>query len=248
MFNFFIDNGAETDGVFIISGADYNHIKNVLRMRVGDSLLVSCDGASHLCAIERFEADAVAVKIIEKNFQNTSLPISVTLFQGLPKGDKLELIIQKAVELGADRIVPVEMSRSVVKIEPKKREAKRARWQAVAESASKQSKRVNVPEVLAPIPFKLALEMAKELDLMLVPYESKEGMQATANALAEITAGMKVGVFIGPEGGFDDGEIALAENAGGKTVSLGKRILRTETAAITALSMLMLYAEIKLYK
>ncbi len=246
MFNFFVDKNAKTEGGFIISGNDFNHVKNVLRMHVGDNLLVSCDGASHLCVIERFNADSVVVKVTKESYQNTALPISITLFQGLPKGDKLELIIQKAVELGAERIVPVEMVRSVVKIEPKKKEAKRARWQAIAESASKQSKRTSVPEVLSPITFKQAVELAKELDATLVPYECKEGMQATKDALAEIKSGGRVGVFIGPEGGFDDGEIALVESIGGKTISLGKRILRAETAAITALSMLMLYAEIEL--
>ena len=130
--------------------------------------------------------------------------------------------------------------------EEKKKKNKVSRWQAIAESAAKQSKRSIVPEIQDIISYKNALKMAEELDVILVPYENKDGMKATKEALSGIKSGMSVGIFIGPEGGFDEKEIETAVGMGGKTISLGKRILRTETAAITAVSMCMLYAEMEL--
>ena len=245
MYNFFTEN-QKFNGKFNITGGDYNHIKNVLRMKIGEQFLVSQGGTSHLCELERFESDSVVAKILEENYQDTSLPIEIHLFQGLPKADKLELIIQKTVELGVNKIIPVEMKRSIVKLDDKKKDGKTARWQAIAESASKQSKRTSIPTVETAITYSKALELAKDLDILIVPYESKNGMQDTTSALKEIQAGMKIGVLIGPEGGFDDKEIEKAKELGAKIISLGKRILRTETASITAVAMLMLYAETSL--
>lgn len=242
MYNFFTSN-AKTGGKFFISGADFNHIKNVLRMKIGERFLVSYDGASHLCELEAFENESVVAKVIEENYQDTSLPIEIYLFQGLPKADKLELIIQKTVELGVHSIIPVEMKRSIVKLDEKKKDGKTARWQAIAESAAKQSKRTAIPTVQSAISYTKALEMSKGLDVLLIPYESKNGMTDTVNALKQIKAGMKIGIIIGPEGGFDESEIQKAEEFSGKVISLGKRILRTETAAIATVTMLMLYAE-----
>ena len=246
MFNFFAEENSKHGDNYLICGTDYNHIKNVLRMNIGEQLLVSENGKSNLCEIESFEADSAVVRIIEENFNDTNLPVKIYLFQGLPKSDKMELIIQKAVELGAEGIIPVEMNRCVVKLDDKKKKSKTSRWQAIAESAAKQSKRTIIPEVSDVISFKQALEKAKELDLFLVPYENKDGMKATENALFQIKAGSTVGILIGPEGGFEEYEIEAAETVGGKTVSLGKRILRTETAAITSVAMCMLYAEMNL--
>jgi 16S rRNA (uracil1498-N3)-methyltransferase len=213
-------------------------------MKIGDEFLVSCGGQSDLCVIESTENEIVTAVITEENFKDTSLPIEIYLFQGLPKSDKLELIIQKTVELGVSGIIPVEMSRCIVKLDGKKKDSKVSRWQSISESAAKQSKRNVIPEIFGVMSYKEALKMAAELDLMLVPYESKNGMADTAEALSMIKSGMKIGIFIGPEGGFDEKEIALAEEMGGKIISLGKRILRTETAAITATAMLMLHAEL----
>ncbi len=246
MFNFFVDKEKRVGDCYYITDGDYNHITNVLRMQKGDSFLVSEDGISNLCFIEAINSDSVVAKIIKENYQDTNLPIKIVLFQGLPKSDKMELIIQKCVELGADSIVPVEMSRCVVKIEEKKKKNKVSRWQAIAESAAKQSKRSIIPEIQDVVSYKNALKMAEELDVVLVPYENKDGMKATKEALSGIKSGMSVGIFIGPEGGFDEKEIEAAVEKGGKTISLGKRILRTETAAITAVSMCMLYAETEL--
>lgn len=248
MHNFFVNENQKQNNRFFINGTDFNHIKNVLRMSVGDTFLVSENGVSNLCEIESFESDTVIVKILQENYNDTSLPIEIYLFQGLPKGDKMELIIQKCVELGVYEIVPVEMSRSVVKIEEKKKKNKQARWQAISESAAKQSKCNKIPEVSEIITYKQALEKAKNLDLLLVPYESKNGMEDTKSALDEIKSGMSVGILIGPEGGFDEKEIQEALEMDGKVISLGKRTLRTETAAITSVSMCMLHAEMNLRK
>lgn len=246
MFNFFIEEGNRRNNRYMISGADYNHIKNVLRMKVGDEFLVSENNVSNLCRIESFEGECVIAEIIEERFQDTSLPIKIYLFQGLPKSDKMELIIQKAVELGVEGIIPVEMNRCVVKLDDKKKKNKTDRWQAIAESAAKQSKRTSIPEVFNVMSYKQALAKASELDVFMVPYECKDGMESTKNVLSKIKNGMSVGILIGPEGGFELNEIDAATEAGGITVSLGKRILRTETAAITAVGMCMLYTEMKI--
>lgn len=246
MYNFFVDENQKNGDCYFISGTDFNHIKNVLRMNVGDTFLVSESGISNLCEIDSFENDVVIVKILEENYNDTNLPIKIYLFQGLPKGDKMELIIQKTVELGVEKIIPVEMNRCVVKLDDKKKKSKQARWQGISESAAKQSKRNSIPEVSAVLTYKQALEMAKELDLLLVPYESKNGMADTKSALSEIKSGMSVGILIGSEGGFEESEVEQAFEMGGKVISLGKRILRTETAAITSVGMCMLHAEMNL--
>lgn len=246
MYNFFVTIDDKKDNRYFITGDDYNHIKNVLRMNVGEQFLVSCDGASDLCELENIQSDTVVAKIINENYQNTNLPINIHLFQGLPKSDKLELIIQKAVELGVATVTPVSMKRSIVKIDDKKKKSKRERWQAIAEAAAKQSKRTAVPQVCDILSYKEFIDRAKELDLLLVPYECAEGMAATKAALSQIKSGMNIGIIIGPEGGFEQKEIDMACESGGKIISLGSRILRTETAAITTVAMCMLYSEMEL--
>lgn len=246
MHNFFVNENQRFDDKYIINDKDYNHIKNVLRMNIGDNFLVSDNGASHLCEIEGFEGETVIAQIIEENYNDTTLSIKIYLFQGLPKGDKMEMIIQKTVELGVEGIFPVEMTNCVVKLDEKKKKSKVSRWQSISESAAKQSKCNKIPEIFDVLTYKQALAKAKELDLLLVPYESKNGMEDTKDALSQIKAGMSVGILIGPEGGFDEKEVEQAFDMGGKVISLGKRILRTETAAITSVSMCMLYAEMEL--
>ena len=246
MFNFFVEQSARQGDQFLISGQDYNHIRNVLRMQPGDTFLVSCDGASCLCRLEQLNDDAVVAQILEEDYQNTELPVYFYLFQGLPKGDKLELIIQKSVELGVAGIVPVEMSRCVMKLDEKKKSSRQARWQSIAESAAKQSKRNIIPEVSGVLTYKQAMAKIDEMDLFLVPYENERGMAATREALALIKPGMSVGILVGPEGGFDPQEISMARDKGAKIVSLGKRILRAETAAVAAVAMGMLYTEMTL--
>ncbi len=243
MYNFFIEPNNKTEKGYQICGSDYNHIKNVLRMKVGDSLLVSCENKTHLCRIEEFADQMVVLFTLKENYLDTNLPIEICLFQGLPKSDKLELIIQKTVELGVSQIIPVEMARSIVKIDRKKASAKTERYNAIAESAAKQSKRTHIPTVTEPITFRTMLEMIKDFDLLIVPFESKNGMDDTKMALSKINKGMKVGIVIGPEGGFEQSEIDFLTDKGALIVSLGKRILRTETASILSVGMLMLHAE-----
>ena len=243
MYNFFVNDDCRQGDRYIISGADHNHIKNVLRMKAGDTILISANGKSDLCEIETIDNDEIIAPIIEEDYQNTELPLQIHLFQGLPKSDKMELIIQKAVELGVYSITPIEMKRCIVKLDDKKKKSKQTRWQSISESAAKQSKRNLIPEINETISYKAALDAAKELDLLLVPYENEDGILSTKEALKELKKAKSVGIIIGPEGGFDEGEIEAAKNAGGRIISLGKRILRTETAAITAVGMCMLYTE-----
>ena len=184
--------------------------------------------------------------ITREGYQSTELGAEIYLFQGLPKADKMELIIQKAVELGAAGIIPVEMKRCVVKLEEKKKKSRRERWQAIAESAAKQSKRNLIPQVFDVLTYKEAMAMAGEMDLFLLPYENERGMAATREALEAIRPGMKVAILIGPEGGFEEKEVLLAQEKGARSISLGRRILRTETAAITSIAMCMLHMETNL--
>ncbi len=246
MFNFFVNDTDRHNDCYYITGSDYNHIKNVLRMKSGDKFLVSENGKSSLCILESLENETAIAKIIDSDYNNTELPVKIYLFQGLPKSDKMELIIQKAVELGVHCIVPVEMNRCVVKLDAKKKSSKVSRWQAISESAAKQSKRNIIPEITEVLNFSAALEKAKELDLVLIAYENKDGMKATSDALKQIKKGSSIGIFIGPEGGFEEDEVSTVTKAGGITVSLGKRILRTETAALTAVGMCMLYTEMNI--
>ena len=245
MFNFFATENSRQGDCYYIDGGDFNHIKNVLRMQEGEALLVSDDGKSHLCEIDSLSGDCAVVKIIQEDYQNTELPVKLYLFQGLPKSDKMEFIIQKTVELGVYEIIPTEMSRCVVKLEDKKKKSKVERWQSISESAAKQSKRNIIPKISDVMSYKQALQYAKTLDMILVPFESKNGMKSTVDALTKINDGMSVGIFIGPEGGFDDKEIKMATDEEAMIVSLGKRILRTETAALTAVGMCMLHIEMK---
>ena len=231
----------------VLGGGEYNHLKNVLRKQVGDTLLI-CDGEGHEfdCRIAAFENGQVIFDILETRDGNTELGISVTLYQGLPKKDKFEWIIEKAVELGANRVVPVSCARSIAKWDDPAREEKKVkRFQAIAEAASKQCGRGVIPEVSGVVSFAEAMKKAKaDSDLILFPYENAEGMKATEEVIGSIKKGDKVSVFIGPEGGFAPEEVALAEQSGAKVISLGRRILRTETAAMAVLSHLMIQAEI----
>lgn len=223
-----------------LTGPDLNHMKNVLRMRIGEDVWIS-DGSEkeYHCTIEEFQEDSAVLHILYAQESQYELPSRIYLFQGLPKGDKMELIIQKAVELGAYAVVPVETRRCVVKLDAKKAQKKVTRWQQISESAAKQSKRMLIPEVKNVMNWKEALAFAKGLDVVLIPYELAKGMKETREILSAIQPGQSVGIFIGPEGGFEEEEVRDAMEAGGKPVTLGKRILRTETAGMTMLSILM---------
>ena len=241
MYQFFIEPMDVQDGHIVITGSDVNHIKNVLRMRTGEKITVVSrdEGKKWICEIRELREEGICCDILSAEDADTELPAKIFLFQGLPKGDKMELILQKAVELGCFEIIPVACRRCVVKLEEKKQKSKVQRWQSISEAAAKQSGRKTIPRVREVMRFSEALSCAEDMDVKLIPYERAKGMAETKKLLGELKPGQRIAVFIGPEGGFEEEEIKEAQNAGVTPVTLGRRILRTETAAITALSWLM---------
>uniref|UniRef100_UPI0040562B6C RsmE family RNA methyltransferase n=1 Tax=Agathobacter sp. TaxID=2021311 RepID=UPI0040562B6C len=299
MYQFFVEPYQVGPEYISILGNDVNHIKNVLRMKTGTRIRVSTKkntkkeigqsiedekADSFFGIIEQILDKEVIVKIESQDENGTELANRIYLFQGLPKGDKMELIIQKAVELGIYQVIPVAMKNCVVKLDDKKAAGKVKRWQAISESAAKQSKRTVIPEIKMPLSWKLARKEAENLDVVLVPYENERGMEATREVLQSIKPGQSIGIFVGPEGGFSPDEIdgiapvqtpneingsgsmqtsneniasmqiSQGMNLEAKTeviesefvakktiyhrISLGRRILRTETAGLATLSML----------
>lgn len=246
MHHFFVNPEQVEDGLIRITGSDVNHIKNVLRIRQGEEMLVSDGtGRDYLCQAEEIAGQEVTVRILETEEEGRELPSRIWLFQGLPKSDKMEFIIQKAVELGAAGIVPVSTRNTVVKLDQKKEETKVKRWQAIAESAAKQSKRSLVPRVSGIMTLKEAFDYVESqgFSVRLIPYEHEAGMDGTKTELDAAGPGQDIAVFIGPEGGFDEREIELALSKGVRPISLGRRILRTETAGLALLSVLMMRLE-----
>ena len=227
-----------------ITGSDVNHIGHVLRMKPGEELWIS-DGhqKEYRCTIEEITSEEVLLHIIYVQEPDYELPNRIYLFQGLPKSDKMELIIQKSVELGAYEVIPVETRRCVVKLDSKKAAKKVERWKQIAESAAKQSKRMLVPSVHSVMSFQEALKYAESMDIRLIPYELAKGMEETKKIISDIKPGQSVGIFIGAEGGFEEKEVEAAMNAGAFPITLGKRILRTETAGLAILSVLMFQLE-----
>lgn len=227
-----------------VTGQDVNHMKNVLRMKIGEQVEIS-DGNNkkYLCEVSAYEDEQAVLRILELREADTELKSRLYLFQGLPKNDKMELIVQKAVELGAYEVIPVSMKRCVVKLDAKKAAKKVERWNSISESAAKQAGRSIIPKVSDVVSYREALERAEQLDVVLVPYELEEGMAETKKLLHQIQPGQSVGIFIGPEGGFEREEVGQAIEAGAHPVTLGRRILRTETAGFTMLSILMFELE-----
>ena len=247
MYQFFVspEQIRTDDKSVIITGSDVNHIKNVLRMKEGEEIAVSngLDGKEYRCGILSFAEDAVYCELRFIKEDAVELPAEIYLFQGLPKADKMELIVQKAVELGAAKIIPVATKRCVVKLDDKKAKSKISRWQGIAEAAAKQSKRAYVPEVMDVMNFREAVSMASQMDVKLIPYELAEDMSHTRDLLGQVCPGQSIAIFIGPEGGFEEAEIAYALEKGVEPITLGKRILRTETAGFTVLSWLVYLLE-----
>ena len=240
MHRFYVSDVSEADKSVHIYGEDVNHIKNVLRLRAGDEITVGDgSGRDYTCNISEIKDDEVVADICNITDNCAELPTDIYLFQGLPKADKMEFIIEKAVELGAKEIIPVMMERTVVKLDDKKKPRKLERYNLIAESASKQSRRGIIPKVSNFVNMKEAIDIASKLDMIMVPYESAKGMDYSLEVFKEAAGNKKsVGIFIGPEGGFADKEIEELKQSGARIVSLGHRILRTETAGLTALSIL----------
>ena len=245
MYQFFVEPSQIQGTRVIITGNDVNHIKNVLRMQPGEEIAVSNgeDGKEYRCGIEELNEDEIVCTLRFVKEDGVELPSKIYLFQGLPKADKMELIVQKAVELGVYEIIPVSTKRAVVKLDEKKAKSKIARWQTISEAAAKQSKRRIVPEIHAVMSFKEAVNYAKEMPVKLIPYELAEGMEKTKELINNLKPGEDIAIFIGPEGGFEENEIQTALENGIEPITLGKRILRTETAGFTVLSWIMYQLE-----
>lgn len=240
MYHFFAAHENIYENHIEIVDDDVNHIKNVLRMKIGDKLRISSgDNVDYICCISAIDEGKIRADILSIDEIGNELPVKVYLFQGLPKQEKMEWIVQKMVELGVYSIVPVAMKRCVVKLDDKKAKNKVERWNSIAESAAKQSKRSIVPQVHPVMTFKEALIYAKNLDIKLLPYECAEGMEKTRNIVDKLTVGQSIGIFIGPEGGYDLTELELAKQYEWESITLGKRILRTETAGMMLMSVLM---------
>ena len=232
MYQFFIQpDSIKEEEIWIADPQDVNHIRNVLRMKKGEKVSLCCEakGKEYICSIEEIESDIVKAAIIDINGESRELPVKITLFQGLPKSDKMELIIQKAVELGVAEIVPMATKRAVVKLDAKKAAKKVQRWNEIAKSAAKQSKRGLIPEVKPVMSFKEA--------------EDAKGIAHSREVVETVKDKKSLGIYIGPEGGFPEEEVSLAMKAGAEPVTLGHRILRTETAGMTLLSILMFMLE-----
>jgi len=243
MYHFFVSEEQINGENAYIEGSDVNHIANVLRMKPGEELLISVKGDwDYLCKIVGIETDRVNLKVLE-SMEQRELPVNITLLQGIPKSDKLEMIIQKAVELGVSEIIPVKTKRVVVKIDEKKVDTKVNRWNAIAESAAKQSKRSIIPKVHEPMSIDNALEIVKDFGVKLIPYENADGIDKTRKILDNMDKTKNIAVFIGPEGGFEESEVERIKNSGFEVITLGKRILRTETAGLALLSNIMIRLE-----
>lgn len=220
----------------VIAGEDARHIAGVLRMRPGESLTV-CDGKGIDCAcvIQSVGREEVRLKTLSRSRSLGEPETEITVYQGLPKGDKMDWIVQKCVELGAGKIVPVQTGRSVSRPDPKTADRKAERWRKIAAEAAKQCGRGKLPEVSGLLPFRGAAEEFGEYDLPLLFYEG--GGERISSLLTGRPK--RIAVFIGPEGGFEPEEVALLREKGAKTATLGPRILRTETAPIAAVGILM---------
>lgn len=243
MSTFYIQKEQKKGNQIEIIGEDYKHLKQVLRYKVGDELEV-CDEMAirYLTKIARFEEKSAVCEIQNVMKKTTESPISITLYQGVPKSDKLEQIIQKTTEIGVSEVIPVEMERSIAKLEEKKLEKKLERWNKIALEASKQSGRQIVPKVQEVIKFKNIIENISKYDIVLLLYENEESLTIKSAIQQLRGAGnplQKFAVVVGPEGGFSEEEVKMLskfENV--KVVTLGPRILRTETAGVATLAML----------
>lgn len=241
MYRFYIREDQIGMDEITIMGSDVNHIRNVLRLESGD-WVVACDGAGkdYVSRIRSVSPDRVILQVEKIQDTGTELPVKITLFQGLPKKDKMEFIIQKAVELGVYEIVPVMMKRCVTRLnDEKKIQKKLERWQSIAEAAAKQCDRGMIPTVHAPVTMDQAFDIARGIEYNMIPYELQDGIEASRKIVAESCKHDTVGIFIGPEGGFEAAEVERAVSEQIHPLTLGKRILRTETAGMALLSVLM---------
>ncbi len=240
----FINQSVKEQETFTVAGDDARHLSQVLRMRAGETLRVSTQtGDNYLCEIVALNKTEVSLRVLEK-MASTELGKRIYLFQAIPKGDRMETVIEKAVELGVYEIIPVEMKYCVVKLDDKKKASRLKRYQSIAEAAAKQSKRSSIPQIHDFMSYAEAVAYARQCDVCIVPYECAEGMEATKRVLTKMADASSISIMIGPEGGFADEEIEIVREDM-DVISLGSRILRTDTAAITTMSMVMLAIEMQ---
>ncbi len=241
---FFVAENQINNNKITIIGDDVNHIKNVLRQKSGDKITI-CDISKeqdYLCKIDKIEEKSIDCNIIEKLENNTESNVKVTIFQGLPKADKMELVIQKSVELGAYDITPLQMKRCVVKLNEKDKLKKIQRWQKISEVAAKQCGRNIIPKINNIVNVKDVCNLCNEYDIVLIAYENEKEntLKKELKNLKKLDKEeIKVAIIIGPEGGIAPEEIEMFEENGAKIITLGNRILRTETVALSVLSIIM---------
>ncbi|MBU5213469.1 16S rRNA (uracil(1498)-N(3))-methyltransferase [Heyndrickxia oleronia] len=240
MQRYFIDKHYDGENQFHLEGDAYHHISHVMRMKVNDEFfIVFSEGKSGVAKIVDITNEEIIANVVKWEDENKEMPVKVTIASGLPKGDKLELIIQKGTELGAFQFVPFIADRSIVKWEPKKEKKKLERWQRIALEAAEQAHRQYIPKVTAPLSFKKLLEYSQPFDHKLVAFEESAKLGETSNfvkQLNEFNAGETVLIVFGPEGGLTNDEVKQMEESGFCICGLGPRILRTETAPLYALS------------
>ena len=243
MRKFFVSSSQINSGIIQILGEDVNHIKNVLRLISGDNIKICNKDSSenYICEIVEVNKEYINCKILEKVEAITEGNVELTIYQGLPKADKMELIIQKCTELGAFKFVPVKFSRSIVKLDKNSSSKKIDRWQKIAEMAAKQSKRDIIPEIENMININ---QLSKEINLynlVLLAFENedKNSLKKELQKINITNEKLKIAVIVGPEGGIEENEVNILQNSGAKVVTLGKRILRTETAALSMASIIM---------
>lgn len=239
MHKFFVENNQVEDNNIYILGKDLIHIKNVLRLKPSDKIEISCNGTNYLTKIVEISKENIKTEIIDSSIGKKESSIEITLYQGLAKGSKMDLIIQKCVEIGVKDFYAIETDRAVVKINDKKKEdTKIQRWQTIAEEAAKQSKRDYIPKMKGILSFKEMIDILSKEKNIIVPYENEENL-SIRDGLKKVE-GNKINLIIGPEGGFENSEIQYLEDIGASIVTLGPRILRTETAGLVS-STIILY-------
>lgn len=232
---FFTENEVSADN-YIITGENARHIAKSLRMKIGEALTIVTPERQQLeCVITDISTDSVEVKIIERKECQNEPDVEITLYQALPKGDKMEYIVQKCVELGVSRIVPVISARCISRPDAKALAKKQSRWQKIAREAAQQSRRGVIPKIEDAVSFKQAVKLSSQNELNIIFYEL--GGQSVKKLITAKPA--SIGIFIGSEGGFEEAEVALAEKNNASAATLGKRILRAETAPLAALSIIM---------
>lgn len=244
---YFVKNRANEER-FFIDADDRHHIIKVMRMDIGEKIIcVDPDGNSAVCKIAEITDERVVADVVQWKMEISELPISITIASGLPKGDKLEWIIQKGTELGAHQFLPYSAARSIVKWDEKKAAKKIERWQKIAKEAAEQSHRNLIPQVLNPLNFKALLEKSKEFKYKLAAFEdeSRSGEVSTFSAtLQKMQSGESLLIVFGPEGGLSDEEVKAFKDHGFNLCGLGPRILRTETAPLYALAAISYHFEL----